>query len=83
MNMYRCDNSEMRHPRQGAVRRTGHPVGTDSIDSSQVQNMECILHFNPIPHGGGGRFYPPSDCLFITSVRDAPEPRNLVTFSKI
>ena len=40
---------------------------------------------NPIPHGGGGG----ADSallqivFFITSVRDAAEPRNLVTFPKI
>ena len=40
--------------------------------------------FNPIPHGGGGG----ADSallqivFFITSVRDAAEPRNLETFSK-
>ena len=37
---------------------------------------------NPIPHGGGGRFCPLQIVFFITSVRDAAELRNLVTFPK-
>ena len=37
---------------------------------------------NPITHGGGGgRFL--QIVFFITSIRDAAEPRNLVTFPKI
>ena len=33
--------------------------------------------------GGRGRFYLPLDCLFITFVRDAAEPQNLMTSPKI
>ena len=39
---------------------------------------------NPIPHGGGGADSALLQIVFfITSVRDAAEPRNLVTFPKI
>ena len=43
---------------------------------------------NPIPNGGGGGGGGADSALlqivfFITSVRDAAEPRNLVTFPKI
>ena len=42
--------------------------------------------FNPIPHGGGGGGADSAllqIVFFITSVRDAAELRNLVTFPKI
>ena len=48
-------------------------------------NIKPKLGLNPIPHGGGGggvRFYPPSNCFFITSVRDVTKLQNLVTFLK-
>ena len=41
-------------------------------------------NFNPIPHEGGGADSALLQIIFfITSVRDAAEPRNLVTFAKI
>ena len=43
-----------------------------------------VSAFNPIPHGGGGGADSalPQIVFFITSVRVAAEPRNLVTFLK-
>ena len=47
----------------------------------------CYATFiNPIPHGGEGGWADSAllqIVFFITSVRDAAEPRNLVTFPKI
>ena len=54
-----------------------------------VQSLISIVAMllNPIPHGGGGGAGADSTLFqivfFITSVRDAAEPRNLVTFPKI
>ena len=48
------------------------------------KRLSNLLNFNPIPHGGGGG----ADSallqivFFITSGRDAAEPRNVVTFLK-
>ena len=39
--------------------------------------------FNPIPHGEGADSALFQIVFLITSVRDAAEPRNLVTFPKI
>ena len=41
------------------------------------------IFLNPIPHGGGEDSALLQIVFFITSVRDAAEPRNLVTFPKL
>ena len=56
---------------------------------TQEANFEKILFcpnsaFNPIPHGGRGADSALFQIVFfIISVRDAAEPRNLVTFPNI
>ena len=44
--------------------------------------LETLTLFH-IPHGGGGDSTHLQIVFFITSVRDAAEPRNLVTCPKI
>ena len=51
-----------------------------------VINILIITPINNIPHGGGGGGGNSAllqIVFFITSVRDAAEPRNLVTLTKI
>ena len=47
----------------------------------QPIRSQCWI--NPIPHGRGADSTCPQIVFFMTSVRDATEPQNLVTFSKI
>ena len=51
----------------------------------KVKKAHNFSNFNPIPHGGwgGGDSALLQIVFFITSVRDAAEPRYLVTFPKI
>ena len=57
------------------------------IDSFQFMSSSLDKLVNPIPHGEGGGALRDSALLqivfFITSIRDAAKPRNLVTFPKI
>ena len=57
-------------------------IACGSMDKSSYKLRHRIYtiynFYRPVLlQGGGGRFCPPSDCL-----RDAAEPRNLVTFLK-
>ena len=52
------------------------------IGTSHSNN--CQIIFNPIPHGGGGGDSALLQIVFfITSIRDAAESGNLVTFPDI
>ena len=47
------------------------------------KEWHLVVSINPIPHGGRADSALLQIVFFITSVRDAAEPRNLVTFPKI
>ena len=57
--------------------------GTVCSPAYMVPKDPSLSRVNPIPHGGGADSALLQIVFFITSVRDAAEPRNMVTFLQI